>query len=45
MQMTDSNQQQNETQVERITPSVDLSQPPSLATPIIAQRTHEQRPF
>lgn len=45
MQMTTSNQEQNETQMGRITPSVDLSLPPSLATPIIAQWTHEQRPF
>ena len=45
MQMTDSNQQLNKTQVDRITPSGDLSQPPSLATPTIAQWTHEQRPF
>lgn len=45
MQVSDSNQQPNETQGERITPSGDLSQPSFLAIPIIAQGTHEQRPF
>lgn len=44
-QMTRSNQQQNETRMNRITPFVDLSQPTSKATPVIAQWTHEQSFF